>query len=115
MSKVRPFLDSTDVVGDTTELHMRFDRDGYLFIRGLLPVAVLDDLRQEFNKLLREAGWIAADAPLDDPIADLRAFAVDLSLRIRRSTTSCMGSRRSTPCSIVRSSWTSWSDCSTGR
>lgn len=77
MSKVRPFLDSTDVVGDTTELHMRFDRDGYLFIRGLLPVAVLDDLRQEFNKLLREAGWIAADAPLDDPIADLRAFAVE--------------------------------------
>ena len=77
MSKARPFLDSTDVVGDTNELRVRFDRDGYLFIRGLLPVAVLDDLRQEFNKLLRGAGWIAADSPLDDALADLSAFAVE--------------------------------------
>ena len=40
---MQPFLDSTDVVNDEFELRERAERDGYLFIRGLLPTDVLED------------------------------------------------------------------------
>ena len=77
MSEVQPFLDSTGVVGDADESRSRMDRDGYLFIRGLLPAELLEDLRRQFIGVLRESGWIMADAPPDDPIANLEAFAVE--------------------------------------
>ena len=77
MSEVQPFLDSTGVVGDTDEARARMDRDGYLFVRGLLPAELLEDLRRQFIGVLRKAGWIMADAPPDDPIANLDAFAVE--------------------------------------
>ena len=77
MSDVRPFLDSTDVVGDAADVRGRFERDGYLFIRGLVPPDVLEDLRRQFIEVLRDAGWITANAPQHDPIADLSAFTVE--------------------------------------
>ena len=36
--KMEPFLDSTDIVDDGPALAGRMERDGYLFVRGLLPV-----------------------------------------------------------------------------
>ena len=77
MSEVQPFLDSTNVAGDADEARSRMDRDGYLFVRGLLPTALLEDLRRRFVGVLREAGWIMADARPDEPIANLDAFTVE--------------------------------------
>ena len=77
MSEVQPFLDSTGVAGNADEVRTRMDRDGYLFVRGLLPAELLEDLRRQFVRVLREADWIAADAPPDDPIANLDAFTVE--------------------------------------
>ena len=34
---MQPFLDSTDVLDDGAALASRLQRDGYLFLRGLLP------------------------------------------------------------------------------
>ena len=34
---MKPFLDSTDAIDDGPELYKRVQRDGYLFIRNLLP------------------------------------------------------------------------------
>ncbi|MCY4111446.1 MAG: phytanoyl-CoA dioxygenase family protein [Chloroflexi bacterium] len=77
MSDVRPFFDATDIAGDADAARSRFDRDGYLFVRGLLPPPVVEDLRRQFLTVLRDAEWIAADSPPDDQVAELRAFAVE--------------------------------------
>ena len=37
MTDPTPFLDSTAVADDGPELRRRMQRDGYLFVRGLLP------------------------------------------------------------------------------
>ncbi|NDC64937.1 MAG: phytanoyl-CoA dioxygenase, partial [Planctomycetia bacterium] len=34
---MRPFLDSTEYLDDASELKRRLERDGYIFLRGLLP------------------------------------------------------------------------------
>jgi len=77
MSDVRPFFDATDIAGDADAARRRFDRDGYLFVRGLLPPPLLEDLRRQFLTVLRDAEWIAADSPPDDQVAELSAFAVE--------------------------------------
>ncbi len=77
MSDVRPFFDATDIAADGDAVRSRLDRDGYLFVRGLLPPPVVEDLRQHFVTVLRDAGWIAANAPATDQTADLSAFTVE--------------------------------------
>ena len=65
MSDVRPFFDATDIAADGDVVRSRLDRDGYLFVRGLLPPPVVEDLRRQFVTVLRDAGWIAAEAPAE--------------------------------------------------
>ncbi|MCY3911874.1 MAG: phytanoyl-CoA dioxygenase family protein [Chloroflexi bacterium] len=77
MSDVRPFFDATEIAGDGDAARSRFDRDGYLFVRGLMPPPVVEDLRRQFLAVLRDADWIAADSPPDDQVAELSAFAVE--------------------------------------
>ena len=74
---MQPFLDSTDVVNDEIELRERAERDGYLFIRGLLPTDVLENLRLQCLEIARDAGWVQKDTPLKDAIADLDGFCVE--------------------------------------
>ena len=74
---MNPFLDSTDVVDDGAEIHRRVERDGYLFIRGLLPVDLLERLRMQILEIAREAGWVKAGTPLADAVADLNSFCVE--------------------------------------
>ncbi len=74
---MKPFLDSTDVVHDGPELQRRMQRDGYLFIRELIPQEKLESLRRQFLELLREAGWVRPDAPLEAALADPNGFCVE--------------------------------------
>lgn len=74
---MEPFLDSTDAVGDGPELARRMDRDGYLFVRGLLPADRLQALRLAFLEIARDAGWIDRSRPLADGVADLAGFCVE--------------------------------------
>ena len=74
---MQPFLDSTDVLNDGTALQQRMERDGYLFIRGLLPSAVVEGLRMQILEIARDAGWIEGGTPLADAIADLTGFCVE--------------------------------------
>ena len=55
----------------------RAERDGYLFIRGLLPTDVLENLRMQCLEIARDAGWVKKDKPLEDAIADLDSFCVE--------------------------------------
>ena len=74
---MQPFLDSTDVVNDELELRERAQRDGYLFIRRLLPTDVLENLRIQCLEIARDAAWIKRDTSLADAIADLNGFCVE--------------------------------------
>ena len=58
---MQPFLDSSDVVNDEIKLRERAERDGYLFIRGLLPTDVLESLRMQCLEIARDAGWVKKD------------------------------------------------------
>ena len=74
---IETFIDSTDIVDDAPALKARMERDGYLFIRGLLPAATLLDLRGQLLELAADGGWLASDRPVVDGIADPAAACVD--------------------------------------
>ena len=74
---MKPFLDSTQVVNDGAELLRRIQRDGYLFIRGLLPVGELERLRIELLEIALAGGWVKTGTDLEEAIADLKGFCLE--------------------------------------
>lgn len=74
---MKPFLSSTRFIEDGAELSLRMKRDGYLFIRGLLPADVLEELRLKFLEVARDSGWIKENTPLADAMANLESFCVE--------------------------------------
>ena len=74
---MNPFLDSTDFLHEGDELRRRMERDGYLFVRGLLPTAVIEALRKQILEIARSAGWVQTGRPLADAVADLNGFCVE--------------------------------------
>ena len=74
---MKPFLDSTDAVDDGPELARRMDRNGYLFVRGLLPADLLESVRRRFLGFARDAGWLVEGTDLAEALADLEGFCVE--------------------------------------
>jgi hypothetical protein len=74
---MRDFIDSSGLVGDGPALTARMERDGYLFLPGLLPATVVDAVQLQVGELAREAGWLVRDAPVKAAIADQAGFCVD--------------------------------------
>ena len=72
-----PFIDSTTIADNGLELCKRMERDGYLFIRGLMPADKLESLRLQLLEIARDAGWVKRDAPLDQAIAHLNGFCFE--------------------------------------
>ncbi len=50
--------ESNDVLSDEQALRARLDEDGYLFLRGIVPVDRLLHLRDQITSILAEEGWI---------------------------------------------------------
>ncbi|MCB1739273.1 MAG: phytanoyl-CoA dioxygenase family protein [Gammaproteobacteria bacterium] len=71
------FLDSTDLVEDGAALAERLARDGYLFIRGLLPRERVLQTRQRLLEKAAAGGWLAPGAPLPEGIANPAAACKD--------------------------------------
>jgi len=71
------FVDSTDLQGDGRALAARMARDGYLFMRGLLPRETVLDVQRQVGALAHEAGWLRRDAPVEQALADPAGFCVD--------------------------------------
>lgn len=74
---MQSFVDSTDIVADTEALQARMQRDGYLFIRGLVPREAIANVQRQVGELARAAGWLKADRPVEEAVADLAGFCVD--------------------------------------
>lgn len=67
---MKPFTDSSDILMDGAALNERVSRDGYLFIRNLLPTDIVTELRRQSLEIAANARWVRTDRPLMDAVAD---------------------------------------------
>jgi hypothetical protein len=74
---IRRFVDSTELIQDGVALAARMQRDGYLFLRGLLPRADVAAVQQQVGAIARDAGWLRRDQPIEAAMADPAGFCVD--------------------------------------
>ena len=77
MDAVRDFLDSTDLIGNGSALAERLQRDGYLFIRGLLPRDAVLEVRRRLLEKAAAGGWLDPAHPLEESIANPAASCKD--------------------------------------
>jgi len=78
------FLDSTTLLADGDALRARLDRDGYLFIRGLLPAATILAARERLLTKAATGGWLDPHSPIEAGIADPTAACKDPEDRYMR-------------------------------
>ncbi len=71
------FADSTELIQDGAALAARMRRDGYLFLRGLLPRADVAAVQRQIGTIARDAGWLRRDMPVEAAIAEPAGFCVD--------------------------------------
>jgi hypothetical protein len=74
---MRPFLDSTEHLGDAATLKRRLDRDGYIFLRGLLPREDVLDVRRQGLEVAARSGWLDTSYPVEEAIANPAAATID--------------------------------------
>lgn len=55
-------LVSNELLDDPAGLRARMDEEGYLFLRGILPTAVLAKLLDDVTTILHRIGWIRGGA-----------------------------------------------------
>jgi len=77
MDAMRDFLDSTDLMEDGPALAKRLERDGYLFLRGLLPREAVLDVRRRLLEKAAAGGWLDPGHPVEDAIANPAAACKD--------------------------------------
>src|SRR5262245_9401714 len=70
LERVQPFVESNDILNDPTALLRRLRRDGYLFVRGLLPREDVLDLRRRVLQFCDEEGWLRKGSDLMDGLTD---------------------------------------------
>ena len=71
------FVDSTDLIPDGAALATRMRRDGYLFLRGLVPPDAIRTVQRQVAEIARADGWLRRDQPIEDAIADPAGFCID--------------------------------------
>jgi hypothetical protein len=76
-SKLRPFLDSADALTDPPELRRRIDRDGYLFVSGLIGKSEIQMLRRQTLDIAASAGWLMPGTDMGQSIANPQVACVD--------------------------------------
>ena len=84
MAQYAEFLDSTELATDGAALRARLDRDGYLFIRGLIPAATIEAVRARLLRRAADGGWLDPDQPTAAGIANQQAACKDPEDRYMR-------------------------------
>ncbi len=69
--QLTPFRVSNELLGDGPGLRARMADEGYLFFKGLQDAEALLSLRRSTLEILRDAGWVSAEAPLMDGVANI--------------------------------------------
>ena len=73
----RDYLESSSIATDGAALGRRIKRDGYLFIKGLVPAQPVIELRCQFLAIAAQAGWLRRGRPTDEAIAEPSAACSD--------------------------------------
>ena len=60
----QPLFDSTEAVSDAKALRTAASRDGYLFVKRLLPPRTVQQVGEEMGAVMADAGWIEPGVPL---------------------------------------------------
>jgi len=55
---LEPMYEANELLGNTSALRDRFGADGYLFFRNIVPVDLLQELRNQITAILADLGWI---------------------------------------------------------
>lgn len=62
MNSYLPMMVSNDLLDDAVALRARMEVEGYLFLRGILPLSVLEQLLDDVTAVLHRVGWIRGGA-----------------------------------------------------
>jgi hypothetical protein len=65
----RPYIDSTKDLGTPAVLQSVFRRDGYVYLKGLLPRARVDAVADEVLRVAADHKWLADDYSREVPLA----------------------------------------------
>lgn len=71
------FVDSSELIEDANGLRDRLARDGYIFLRGLLPAETIRSVRSRLLAKAAAGGWLEPGAPVEAGIANLAAACKD--------------------------------------
>ena len=74
---MQTFIDSSGLMHDGAALAECMHRDGYLFLRGLMPRDAVASVQRQIGEIARDAGWLRRDKPVEDAVADTNGFCVD--------------------------------------
>lgn len=77
MENYDEFVDSTGLIDDADRLRERLARDGYIFLRGLLPAATVHSVRSRLLAKAAAGGWLDPASPVEAGIANLSAACKD--------------------------------------
>jgi hypothetical protein len=66
---MQPFIDTTDLLADAAGLRNQFERDGYVYMRGLLDAENLRELRREIVSICADCGWLKSGSDPMEAIA----------------------------------------------
>lgn len=66
---IKPMIASNDLLGDDAALRERFDEDGFLYFKKVVPHKALRKLRRDMTTILAEEGWIEGGKLQDRAIA----------------------------------------------
>jgi len=55
---LEPMFEASELLGDSDAVRARLDRDGYLLFRNIIPVQLLQELRDQITQILAHQGWI---------------------------------------------------------
>ena len=77
MERMPDFLDSTHLREKGPALAERLARDGYLFLRGLLPRETVMEVHRRLLEKAAAGGWLDPAHPVDDGVADPAAACKD--------------------------------------
>jgi hypothetical protein len=74
---MQSFLDSTDLLDNGAALSERLKRDGYLFVRGLLPRSSILETRRRLLDKAAQGGWLDPASPVERGVANPSAACKD--------------------------------------
>lgn len=67
MSDLKPFTDSSNLLGQPAALRARMQQDGYLYLPGLVPTAAVGEVYDTIMRFCQDCGWADSEGHAQGP------------------------------------------------